>query len=150
MGILDKLKAGLRNLTKNEPQFDPTTLKDEVALKTGWGPKKGGGTNVCTHGLIKISPGRMEFKASRMAWIFPGIFMVAGIGVFIGMTLAGLKEDITMLYFGIPFGSVFFLAGFFIFRSWTTPRVFDLNKGYYWKGRKTPEIVNQRGKKDVC
>ena len=120
------------------PQFDPSKLDDDVALKTSWGPVKGGGTNFCTHSLKEISPGRVAFKIRGMAILFPSIFMLIGIAVLIGLSFAGLKQDIKLVYFAIPFGSVFFLVGFFILRSWMTPRVFDYNFGYYWKSRNEP------------
>ena len=147
---IDKLKETISKFDKNKPQFDPSTLNDEVAMKTQWRPAKGGGTNMCTHSLKEVSPRRVEFKARGMALFFPGIFMVAGIGVIIGMTIGGLNQNITMLYFGISCGSIFFLVGFFILRNWMTPRVFDLNIGCYWKGRKEPAHIDMQSIKEHC
>ena len=151
MGMLDKINAKLVELKakalkamKGKPGFDPASLNDEVAMKTQWTPEKSGGTNICTHGLQIVSSGRVEFKTRTTALLFPAIFMVAGLGAGIGMTIGGLQKDITMLYFGIPFGTIFFLVGFFILRSFMMPRVFDIDTGYYWKGRQSPNMNSSK------
>ena len=141
MSFLNKLKESISNFTEKKAKFDPSMLNDEVAMMTEWNPAKSGGTNICTHSLKRVSSGRLEFKTLSMALLFPSIFMLIGIGVGVGMTISGLEKDITALYIGLPFGIVFFLVGFFLLRSWTTPRVFDLDVGYYWKGRNSPNTT---------
>jgi len=137
MSISEQLREKIAGLSTGQTFFDPGSLNDPIALKTKWTPAKGGGTNVGTHQLKKVSPNRVEFRPRTTALVFPTVFMIAGLVVGIGMSMVGLKDDITMLYFGLPFGALFFLVGFFIFRSWREPRVFDRRSGLYWRGHKT-------------
>jgi len=139
MTFFDKIKRKLSKICNSKPQFDPSRLNDELATKIQWTPAKRGGTNICTHSLKEISPGRMEFKIRAAAVLFPGIFLVIGIVILISMTIEVLKQDTEVSYFGFPFGIVFFLIGFFILRKWMIPRVFDRNIGYYWKGKNEPD-----------
>lgn len=139
MGFMDKLKNLAEGLMEGIKPFDPSVFDDPVAEQTSWGPAKGGGTNIGTHCLKTMSKQRVEFKARLMGLLFPGIFMLIGLGVAVGLTALGLSQGkYEAIYFGIPFGTIFFLVGFFIFRSWTTPRVFDKRSGFYWRGRQQP------------
>lgn len=140
MPIVDHLREKLSSLSDRRVLFDPASLDDPVALKTEWTPAKGGGSNFGTHHLEKISSSRVEFKPSTTAILFPALFMLAGLVAGIGMSIAGLKDDITMLLIGLPLGTLFFLVGFFVFRSWSTPRIFDRQRGIYWRGRETPTL----------
>jgi len=152
MGIFDKLKEIANKLTQSPEPFDPGIFNDEVAMKTEWTPAKGGGTNVGTHALKETGPARVEFKISVVGLISPGIFMLVGLGVGVGMTIGWLNGgEIFLLLFGVPFGSVFFLVGFFISRSWSKPRVFDKHTGFFWRGRREPLLgVNADLGQDHC
>jgi hypothetical protein len=150
MSFLKMIKNSLNNITRSRPRVDPSIFNDELASKINWSPAKGGGTNMCTHSLRQISPNRVEFRVRGMGILFPGLFMVIGIGVAIGMTVGGLNQDITMLYFGLPFGIIFFCAGFYFFRHWATPRIFDRSIGYYWKGKNEHLVNNIRNLKENC
>ena len=140
MSIFHQLKKKLAGLMTVQPTFDPSSLNDPVALKTKWTPAKAGGASFGTHRLKKISPNRAEFQPRALAVLFPAVFMIAGLASAIGMSIAGLNGDINMLYFGLPFGGIFFLVGFFIWRSWLAPRVFDRRLNLYWRGRQTPTL----------
>ena len=149
MGMLDNLKKKIKSLTEKAPTFDPASLNDEVAMKTKWNPACGGGTNVCTHRLKEISGTSVSFKPCAMAIIFPGIFMLAGLGVFCGAIYAGVVHKSDFIYFGIPFGGIFFTVGYLICRSWLVPRTFDQMEGCYWKGKGRPHHLNNKIK-DKC
>jgi hypothetical protein len=139
MSILGKLKEMAEKFTEGLKPFDPSVFDDPVAEQTSWHPAKGGGTNIGTHALRKTSHQKVEFKAKLLGLLFPGVFMLIGLGVMVGMTAGGISQgQYELLYFGIPFGTIFFLVGFFIMRSWTTPRVFDKRSGYFWRGRQQP------------
>lgn len=128
-----------------ESNFDPASLNDEIAMITKWTPEKAGGSGICTHELKTISSGRVEFKIKGAAFFCSSLFMAAGIVAAVRMTTIGLeKNDMVMLYVGIPIGIIFFLAGFFVLRSFMIPRVFDHDKGYYWKGRKVLNINSKK------
>jgi hypothetical protein len=109
MALFDKLTAAIEKLAQKKPPFDPSIFNDELAMQTAWLPAKSGGSNFGTHSLVEISPKQVEFKARGVALIFPGVFMVLGAGVALGISLGGLlQNDLTFLYFGLPFGGIFF------------------------------------------
>ena len=140
MSMFAQLKKKLAGLITVQPTFDPSSLNDAIALKTKWTPAKAGGANFGTHRLKKISPNRVEFQPRALAVLFPAVFMIVGLTSAIGMSIAGLNGDIAMLYIGLPFGGIFFFVGFFIWRSWLAPRVFDRRRNLYWRGRQTPAL----------
>ncbi len=152
MGFLDKLKEMAENLVDRGPRFDPAQFNDPLAERIEWGPAKGGGTNVGTHSLREVSHERVQFKVNLLALLFPGIFMVVGIAALIGLTVGAINSgQYILLLFAFVFGGVFTSVGFFIWRSWTTPRVFDKRLGYYWRGRKEPIPGMRDGNpKDMC
>ena len=135
MSIFKKMKEIIDAARKGDSDFDASVFGDDLAMQTEWGPAKGGGTNMGTHKLKEVSPGRLEFKPTLAVYLFSGAFMLVGLAAAIGTTYAGFTEDVRALYFGVPFGVIFFLAGFFVLRSFAKPRVFDQNFGYYWKGK---------------
>ena len=142
MGFLDKLKEAAEKAAERArsgaPGFDPGVFDDELATKTEWGPARAGGASFGTHRLKRRSPSRLEFAPGFGAYAMGLIFVVAGAGVGIGMTLGGLQGDTSMIFFGIPFGSIFFVAGIFITLHMTVPSVFDRSTERYWRGRKPP------------
>jgi hypothetical protein len=152
MGFLDQIKNAVEKLAQPREAFDPSRFDDPVATETKWSPAKGGGTNVGTHALRTVSNQRVEFKVRILALLFPGVFMLAGLGVMVGVTSAGIsKGEYGLIAFGAIFGLVFFLVGFFIMRSWTTPRVFDKRNGLYWRGRREPVPgMRDGGAKEQC
>ncbi|MCK5682573.1 hypothetical protein KAJ27_00570 [bacterium] len=150
MGFLDNIKTAINNVNKGGSQFDPSCLNDEIAMKTEWTPAKGGGSNFCSHALKEISPGRMEFKATTMGIVFPSVFLVVGLVAMIAMFIVGIQKNFIMVVFGVPFGGIFFLVGFFLLRSSMTPRVFDTRIGYYWRGKKDAGQVDMRDIKENC
>ena len=79
--MFKQLAASLKNLTKDRPKFDPTTIDDPVAATTSWEPLKAGGTNFCTHKLVSPRPDRIEFQLTAGAKAFYMIFVLLGLGV---------------------------------------------------------------------
>lgn len=152
MGLLDNLTDMVEEVMQDKASpVDNSIMEDPVAQKTSWGPAKSGGTNVGTNVLRETSPDRMEFKARISAMIFPGLFMGVGIFIIVATIQQGIQKSETLsLVVGPIIGLIFFLAGFFIMRSWMTPRVFDKGRRLYWKGRRAPdsgthqEIKNKR------
>lgn len=147
MGFFDKIKSAFRNFNRTEPQFDPTTLNDEVALRTSWEYSVGGGTSFCSHYLKADSPSRVRFVASDTAVLFPCLFIVAGMLVLTALAFGWLQQ---WFYIAIAFGTVNSLCGFLILRSWKTPRIFDFDIGYYWKGRCKASDIARESRKESC
>lgn len=143
--MLDKLK-NLKDAftnTMNQAAFDPSRFDDPLATSIQWTPIKGGGSNFRTHKYYSDGANQAGFKATLGAKLFSGIFMVVGVGVAVGISLSQLQEDIPVnsldMLFPIVFGLVFFGAGFFMFRSYAKPIIFDKMAGFYWKGWEKPE-----------
>ena len=116
------------------PKVDASGFDDSLAMTIDWTPAKVGGTNITTHGLVKVDSNRYEIQAFKKALLFPQMFMAIGVITAVGLGVAGLNGEKILLYAGVPFGMIFVIVGYLLYRSWKTPRVFDRNSGYYWRG----------------
>jgi len=143
-----KILAKLKNLTTDQPAFDPATLYDPVAMQTNWTPVKSGGSNFQTHKLVMIDPNRQEFMATTGAKLFYIIFILIGAGLLIGFPVAiiisaNISLELATLMPAF-IGLVFLIAGISLYYFGTSPCVFDKRQGYFWKGRKSPnEVLNK-------
>lgn len=135
--------------------FDPSQLGDDVAMRTTWTPEKGGGANFRTHKLVEVRPYRLEFRATTGARLFYMVFILMGIGVFIGFsfkkaTSIEFSFDMSMMI-SLALCLIFTGAGGFMLYFGTSPIVFDKTKGAFWKGRKSPdEVFDRRDIKDFA
>ncbi len=140
-----KMVQGMKTV---ESKFDPAQFGDPVAMKTDWGPAKGGGTNFRTHKLVEVNQDRLEFKAAAGAKLFYLIFFLAGIGLMIGFIFSGYSSEgfsfNTTLIMLPLIGLVFTLVGGCLMYFGTAPVVFDKRMGSFWKGRKAPSMVLRR------
>ncbi len=132
MHFLKTLLQKIKPVTNDLLPFDPASLNDPVAMQTDWTPKNKGGANFLTHKLVAIRPNRLEFKASFVAKLFYGVFLVAGIGVLVRFLFDG--HAFVSLLGGLIFAGA---GGFFLYTG-TQPIVFDKEKGLFWKGRPLP------------
>ncbi len=138
----------LKQLTVEPVPFDPSSLGDEIALKTSWEPAKGGGANFQTHRLIEIDSYRTEFRAAPGLVVFAGVFMLIGIGASSIMVLANQGQGSLVLIFPILIGLLFAAVGGGMMYWGLAPIVFDKRRGEYWKGRTAPyEAANRQGLK---
>jgi len=126
-------------------KFDPTRFDDLVAMQVEWSGVKGGGASFGTHKLVLVSPNRLEFAATAGARAFYLVFLVLGVGLFVGFTVSKLsvgdfsfnKDTLLSLIVGL----VFMAGGGWAFYVGTTPIVFNKRNGHFWKGRKSPDEV---------
>jgi hypothetical protein len=140
-GLIEKIKS----MSAGRERFDPSSLNDPVAMKTDWGPAKGGGTNIRTHRLVAVGSNRMEFRSCIGAILFYLVFLVMGLGVMTAFLVSNISsggmgfnmETIFPVLIGLVFASVG--GGMFYFG--TAPIVFDQSNGCFWKGRKNPSQV---------
>lgn len=151
--LKERLLEKLRRLAESRTAFDPRVFSDPVAEKTDWTPLKPGGTNFTTHRLIREGD-RLEFKIAPGARVFALIFLLSGLGLVAGFAVPLLlrqplvfrEQDI-----GAAVGMVFFAVGWFLYRFFNRPVVFDRRTGYFWKGRIPPDqAVNREALKDCC
>lgn len=129
--------------------FDPSSLDDPVAMLTDWTPAKKGGASFQTHKLFPVDPNRLEFRASIGAKLFYLAFLLVGVGVLIGFSYSGLSSgefsfDMKTVMSGIC-GLIFAGVGGSLLYFGTAPIVFDKRKGYFWKGRKSPDEIFHPG-----
>jgi hypothetical protein len=133
-------------MVSEDSSYDPSLLNDPIATKTQWTPLKSGGSNFRTHKLVMVNLNRYEFKASLGAKLFYLVFFIVGFGVAMipiynfyasGGEQALSKGTILPLIFGF----VFMIVGGLMLYFGLTPIVFDKMKRYFWKGRKSPEMV---------
>ncbi len=146
--MFKKLLWKLKSLAYNRELFNPTSFDDPVAKQTSWYPLKGGGTNICTHRLKRISANRVEFRAALIAIFFYMLFFVVGSGVMIGSLVSFFSrssfsfnaEIIIPLLIGLVFATI---GGCMLYFG-TRPIVFDNVRGVFWKGRKEPGVIFDR------
>lgn len=113
-----------------------TSIDDPVAKRTRWGPASGGGASFKEHTLVEVSPRRLEFRMALGARVLYHALLTVGVG-FLGTALYlianGAKSEgrFLLLVSFVP-GLIGGLGGYFTGRG----RVFDLETGWFWKGRK--------------
>ncbi|MBN2280905.1 MAG: hypothetical protein JXQ65_10015 [Candidatus Marinimicrobia bacterium] len=144
MGFINNLKASIIHMSKDFKPFDPASLQDEIALKTQWTPVRRGGTSFKTHNIHKSSTFRLEIRPSLMSLLFPLIFCLAGLApiviIFLQKQTTPLLDNVLI---PVLFGSIFLIVGIVLFLFTNTPHFFDKSLGFYWKGKKSDDQVQQ-------
>jgi hypothetical protein len=140
--MFDKIINALKSRVKQP--FDPSCFNDPVASKTAWTPLVNGGANFKTHKLVQVYANRYEFRTGIGMKLFASFFS------FMGLTFALVAVGASINQEGFPvaagifmalFGLLFFAVGIGIYRFSSTPRVFDKDIGFYWKGRTDPNLM---------
>jgi len=147
--MLKELALKLRGLKVEPVPFDPSTLGDPVAARTEWGPAKGGGIKFRTHRLAEAAASRMEFRATRRALLFHGVFIAIGLAIAVGSVVGSAVTqteglETLAVIVSISLGLLFIGGGCSMLYSGTTPVVFDKRRGDYWKGRVAPYETGSR------
>jgi len=146
--MLKEFAEKIRTMAENQTHFDPMVFDDPLASKTAWTPAKSGGANFGTHQLVSVGSSRLEFHVSVAAYVFYAIFLLVGLGVMVGVTVANMRSGQPMLRsdFIVPvlIGLLFFVVGGVMLRVGTKPIVFDKTRGMFWKGRVAPDQVFDR------
>ncbi len=144
----------LQSLKIEAVPFDPSSLNDEVATRTGWNPAKGGGASFQTHRLVEVDPHRTEFRAVPGALAFYGVFLVIGLVVPTIIVFAALQDTsssgagIVAMILPLFVGVLFVGIGGGMMYFGLAPIVFDKRRGEYWKGRTAPyEAANRESMK---
>ncbi len=114
-------------------------FNDEFSHQVDWTPLRPGGSNFGTHYLVSPESGgrTMMFKATKGGLIFGLVFLLIGLailGIMIWQIVRG--ESARLLWVGLFIGVPFTVAGFFLVRWLTRPRVFDLVSREYYSGFK--------------
>lgn len=137
--LIHKFVVGLKEFVSETSSFNPEVFGDPLASKIEWTPLVSGGSSFQTHRLTRTTQGRVEFAATLGAKLFASLFLAVGLFL-LALLLSGVgpQENLpTWILFFI--GVVFSVVGGFTFYIFTKPIVFDQMRGYFWKGRKTPE-----------
>ena len=145
MLMFETFSAQLQALTKEEKVVNPAQFNDPVAMTTEWTPAKSDGANFCTRKLFDDRSGRVEFRPTYGALLFYLLFLLLGMGVLIGFAIYTFLnwpavDGLAFLLFAV-IGGVFTTGGGLMYYSGTKPIVFDINRGYFWKSRKSPRQV---------
>lgn len=152
--MLDKIKTFIENASAREA-FDPSKFNDPIAEKTEWLPLKRGGTNMKSHNLKEVNTNRLEYKISTGSLIFSSLFIIVGIAAAIMMTSDVIFDNapfvLSQHWPAFIFSGIFCGVGYFMLRSGSKPIVFDKMRGFYWKGKKEPDVsMNEEEMKDAC
>lgn len=144
--MFEKVRAMMKQLDVEAVPFDPSSLGDELALRTDWGPAKGGGASYRTHQLV-TSPRRAEFKptgGSRLfgfAFIGLGVVLAVTFVILVGSGAFGGINPVIPLSISVGGGAMMLAAGVGFLWFMSAPIVFDKSRGEYWKGRTSPADV---------
>jgi len=156
--VLKRMLEKLKDLNFEATPFDPSVLGDSVAERTDWGPAKGGGASFGTHKVVPVDSFRLEFRPTGGALVFYSVFLVVGVAVLVGISIAGFSgvagaltgESVFPLLIPTVVGVVFTIAGGGMLRSGSAPIVFDKRRGAYWRGRVAPhEMSNRHGHEET-
>jgi hypothetical protein len=151
--LKERLLGKLRRWAESRPVFDPRVFSDPLAERTDWSPLKPGGTNFATHRLVREGE-RLEFRIAPAARLFALIFLFSGLALSAAFAvpipfrrpLVFREQDIAA-FVGVLFAAV----GWFLWRFYNRPVVFDRRSGYFWKGRIPPDqAVKREALKDFC
>jgi len=138
----------LNSAVNNPAPFDPAKFGDSVASKIAWTPVKSGGANFRTQKLVKVSPYRIEFRASVEAKFFYSGFLLLGLGAIIGFSCSNFSGGTFSFnpktIMPLVMGAVFCAIGGLMLYFGTMPMVFDKMRGCFWKGRQPPgEMIDK-------
>ncbi len=142
--MFDKIKEAVRKAQDvgNALKFDPSKFDDPIAEQTEWTTLSRNSTSFKTHDLVTDGVNRAEFKATLGASLFGGLFMVIGGIAFLVWLNSVFQEGLSftfdslgLLLFPLIFGG----AGYFLFRLYRTPIVFDKLNMTYWKSANEPD-----------
>ncbi len=135
MGLSSFLKKLVQSTST--PAFDPSVFNHELASKTSWSPKAGGGANFKTKTLEVVSDNELRYKASSFGKIFSGIFILFPL-IFVGVGITTTISDgfsIESILFAL-FPLVFIGVGIFLLKKLHTVTTFNKSTGYFHKGKK--------------
>lgn len=151
--MFEKIAEKLKEALKSRAPVDPATFDDPMATRIAWTPCKSGGTNFCTHKMVRVTPTRIEFKMSLGAKLFCLVFLTIGIAIPVIMAAAMLSEgndNTWAILFTLLFGAIFAAVGGGMFYVMSTPRVLDAKLGLFWKGRQDPSLQVNRNRLKMC
>jgi hypothetical protein len=135
----------LQSLPVTRKTFDPSKSGDPAAMQTEWTPAKRDGTNFQTQKLVEININRIEFLATNGAIAIYILFALMGlmtaIAFFIKLS-SGLFNAVMIM--PLLVGLIFTIVGGCMFYFGTAPVVFDKYKGFFWKGRRSPDEESDR------
>lgn len=144
-----------RAARQEEQQKRIEAFKEPLAKEISWSPASSGGSNFCTRKLHKNESGILIYRPTLFSFIFSLIFIAVGAWIIqMPLKLPFSLLDIlhhpldcirgcyfillnilpTPKIFGVLFGLVFMLPGFFFFFSFVSPIQFDLRSRSFTKG----------------
>jgi hypothetical protein len=119
-------------------------IADPLVQEVQWTPQASGGANFRTHRLVLVNPNRLQYRPTFGAILFGGLFLLFGGGA-VALGLHGLLSQAEHIDWGLLFpvgiGAIFILVGLFLALHFCKPITFDLDTGYFWKGRRNPALL---------
>ncbi len=125
--------------------FDPSLSDDPVARQTDWTQVDLDSASTL-YTLVVVNPSRMEIRATLREQMFALTFALIGaatlVGLFAGWFYQGERpvEGFQFIFISGS-GGLFLLVGVGMLYRGRKPIVFDKQKGFFWKGRRSPTEI---------
>ena len=132
-----------------ESLFDASVFGDSVAMQTKWTTAAFYATaERYNRELVEVALGRFEFRAASGMKLFGLFFIFAG---FVGAIANSSKHLSTGKTVGLLLiCAAFVIAGITLLLKSSRPIVFDLQLGFFWRGKKSPnDLISQQTTKDA-
>ncbi len=140
--VYARLLATILEVAKLRASIPPAGRHDPVGARAAWTPLKRHGSAFRSHHLRRDLDGRWVFKLRpEMKGVCAGFF-VAGAVVISGAFLQASDRA----WLPLALGLVLIAAGGMMTWFATSPIVFDISRGYFHKGRKSPDRVLDRSR----
>lgn len=127
-----------------DPPVDPSRYRDPLAARTQWTPARTGGTTLRTHELVQPQQGQLAFVPARMTKIISMAIGSAGVFGLIGLGVVSTQFTGAMvpLLWALGVLDMLLMAGFgyWFYRRWFSPCVFDQVRGQFWVGHTPPAV----------
>lgn len=128
----------------DDPPVNPARFGDALATRVEWTPARAGGTTLRTHELVQPQQGQMAFVPTRMAKVVAvsmgsaGLFAAAGLAL-VAQSMEGMMVPLLWVI-GVMDTLLFAGLGYWFYRRWFTPCVFDQVRGQFWVGHAPPPV----------
>jgi len=145
--MFDALKEKIEALFIDKKEVEIIPFDDPIAHNIDWKPLEKGGSSFRTHELRLIGYNRIEVMATMNTKLLTSLFILAGIGMigfylYSNLFMRSNAED-DQPWMMLLMGALFFGGGAIALIKTFIKRIFDKEAGYFWKGNRNPQQLNE-------